>query len=425
MATVQALLLKTGEFPDMGVRVTTDVLDMLVRNFMPVPVLLEHIETPFRLGEVVRVWREGDTLYGELSLYDEAKALLDRWGLKSLSVGLTGNLTRLLEVSVTATPRVKEARLLNSRYAMPLWDDIEFAEGWRPNRDPFRFPIEAERAWDADGTEQAWRAWVSEKDPSEWGAAEWRRYRRRFLAYDADNPEKFASYKLPVVAIVEGEPHLFRRALIAAKAAIAGARGGVDLPEGVKEQIAKWIDEVLSEKQASHFVYEGGEVLAMSKTTLEPQAVLDAPDTPQEPPTHTVPEAAVDAHELEALRAEVNRLRFAQREAQAREKARAWREQGLITPAQEPLVVSLLCAETDTLRFSVEGSELRFDELLQRLIELNPRFPVGQSLPAETPNPSRFAKFGLSPEGMKLAQLFAEGRDTEAYALFNKMIGGE
>jgi hypothetical protein len=437
MGTVRALLLKTGEYPDLGVSITVDTLDTLVRNFLPVPVLLEHVETPFRLGEVVRVWREGDTLYGELSLYDEAQALLERWGLKSLSVGLTGGLTRLLEVSVTARPRVREARLLNSVRDWSVWA-VAFAEGWRANAEPFRFPLEMERAWDADGTERAWREWVSDKEPSEWGEAEWSRYRRRYLAWDASDPQKFGSYKLPVVGVVDGEPRLFRRALIAAKAALRGARGGVDLPARVKGQLLEWVDEVLEGGRASSapssggdggesgaefgFVYAGGEVLAMREDLeMQGQRVLEGAES--------VPvqgaESGVSDAELESLRAEVARLRFAQREARARERARAWREQGLITPAQESLVVSLLCAESDAVRFSVGGEELSLEGWLERFIALAPRFPVGESLGEVSSGAGRYAsRLGLSAEGAQLAQLFAEGRDAEAYARFREMIGG-
>ena len=434
MGTVRALLLKTGEYPDLGVSIGVDTLDTLVRNFLPVPVLLEHVETPFRLGEVVRIWREGDTLYGELSLYDEAQALLERWGLKSLSVGLTGGLTRLLEVSVTARPRVREARLLNSVRDWSVWD-VAFAEGWRANAEPFRFPLEMERAWDADGTERAWREWVSDKEPSEWGEAEWSRYRRRYLAWDASDPQKFGSYKLPVVGVVDGEPRLFWRALVAAKAALRGARGGVELPARVKGQLLEWIDEVLEGGRASSsggggdesraefgFVYAGGEVLAMREDLeMQGQRVLEG--------TESVPvqgaESGVSDAELESLRAEVARLRFAQREARARERARAWREQGLITPAQESLVVSLLCAESDAVRFSVGGEELSLEGWLERFIALAPRFPVGESLGEVSSGAGRYAsRLGLSAEGAQLAQLFAEGRDAEAYARFREMIGG-
>jgi len=428
MGTVRALLLKTGEYADLGVSIGVDTLETLVRNFLPVPVLLEHVETPFRLGEVVRVWREGDTLYGELSLYDEAQALLERWGLKSLSVGLTGGLTRLLEVSVTARPRVREARLLNSVRDWSVWD-VAFAAGWRANAEPFRFELEMARAWDADGTERAWRAWVSEKEPSAWGEAEWSRYRRRYLAWDASAPEKFESYKLPVVGVVDGEPRLFWRALVAAKAALGGARGGVDLPARVKGQLLEWIDGVLEGDRASSpsafgFVYAGGEVLAMREredVEMQGQPALEG--------TESVPvlgaESGVSDAELESLRAEVARLRFAQREARARERARAWREQGLITPAQESLVASLLCAESDAVRFSVGGEELSLEGWLERFIGLAPRFPVGESLGEVSSGAGRYAsRLGLSAEGAQLAQLFAEGRESEAYARFREMVGG-
>jgi hypothetical protein len=433
MGTVRALLLKTGEYADLGVSIGVDTLETLVRNFLPVPVLLEHVETPFRLGEVVRVWREGDTLYGELSLYDEAQALLERWGLKSLSVGLTGGLTRLLEVSVTARPRVREARLLNSVRDWSMWD-VAFAAGWRANAEPFRFALEMERAWDAADTERAWREWVSDKEPAEWGEAEWSRYRRRYLAWDASAPEQFGSYKLPVVGVVDGEPRLFWRALVAAKAALRGARGGVDLPARVKGQLLEWIDGVLEGGRASlsggddgplsefGFVYAGGEVLAMREDLeMQGQRALEG--------TESVPvqgaESGVSDAELESLRAEVARLRFAQREARARERARAWREQGLITPAQESLVASLLCAESDAVRFSVGGEELSLEGWLERFIALGPRFPVGESLGEVSSGAGRYAsRLGLSAEGARLAQLFAEGRDAEAYARFREMVGG-
>jgi hypothetical protein len=440
MGTVRALLLKTGEYADLGVSIGVDTLETLVRNFLPVPVLLEHVETPFRLGEVVRVWREGDTLYGELSLYDEAQALLERWGLKSLSVGLTGGLTRLLEVSVTARPRVREARLLNSVRDWSVWA-VAFAAGWRANAEPFRFALEMARAWDADGTERAWREWVSDKEPSAWGEAEWSRYRRRYLAWDASAPEQFGSYKLPVVGVVDGEPRLFWRALVAAKAALGGARGGVELPARVKGQLLEWIDGVLEGGRASlsgggggegvdepkgefGFVYAGGEVLAMRE-----REDLEMQGQPALEGTESVPvqgaESGVSDAELESLRAEVARLRFAQREARARERARAWREQGLITPAQESLAASLLCAESDAVRFSVGGEELSLEGWLERFIALGPRFPVGESLGEVSSVAGRYAsRLGLSAEGAQLAQLFAEGRDSEAYARFREMVGG-
>jgi len=115
---------------------------------------------------------------------------------------------------------------------------------WTVNTSVLRLPVTDHREWDADESEKRWRKWVSSKDPSEWGAAEWRKYKRRFLVYDAEDPYKFESYKLPVVDIVDGEPKVIRRGVIAAQQALAGARRGVDLPEDVKERATKLAEKL-------------------------------------------------------------------------------------------------------------------------------------------------------------------------------------
>jgi len=115
---------------------------------------------------------------------------------------------------------------------------------WTVNTSVLELPVTDHREWDADESEKRWRKWVSSKDPSEWGAAEWRKYKRRFLVYDAEDPYKFESYKLPVVDIVDGEPKVIRRGVVAAQQALAGARRGVDLPEDVKGRAAKLAEKL-------------------------------------------------------------------------------------------------------------------------------------------------------------------------------------
>lgn len=115
---------------------------------------------------------------------------------------------------------------------------------WTVNVSVLKIPVTDHREWDRDESEKRWRKWVSEKDPSEWGAAEWRKYKKRFLVYDAEDPYKFESYKLPVVDIVDGEPRVIRRGVIAAQQALAGARGGVDLPEEVKKRAARLAEKL-------------------------------------------------------------------------------------------------------------------------------------------------------------------------------------
>ncbi len=110
-----AKLLETGVYPDKGVAITREHLEAQVRAFhAPVPILVEHRPSPLLLGWLVRVWRRGDTLYGKLALFPEADALLRRLRLRGLSVGLSRDLRRLLEVSITASPRVPSAQLFHT-----------------------------------------------------------------------------------------------------------------------------------------------------------------------------------------------------------------------------------------------------------------------------------------------------------------------
>ncbi|MCS6918819.1 MAG: hypothetical protein NZM28_03535 [Fimbriimonadales bacterium] len=110
-----AKLIETGVYPDKGAAITEPQLEQLARSFRaPAPILVEHRPSPLLLGWLVRVWRRGDALYGRLALFPEADALLRRLRLRGLSVGLSRDLRRLLEVSITASPRVPSAQLFHA-----------------------------------------------------------------------------------------------------------------------------------------------------------------------------------------------------------------------------------------------------------------------------------------------------------------------
>lgn len=114
-----AKLLETGVYPDKGVAITEAHLDAIVRAFRaPAPILVEHRPSPLLLGWVARVWRRGQELFGRLALFPEADALLRRLRLRGLSVGLSRDLRRLLEVSLTASPRIPDAQLFHSTRAL-------------------------------------------------------------------------------------------------------------------------------------------------------------------------------------------------------------------------------------------------------------------------------------------------------------------
>ncbi len=107
-----AKLFEAGEYPDRGLTVTEAHLDQLVQSFTDAaPVLLEHLAGGWVVGSLKRVWKRGKELFGRVQLLPEAAALIQRLGIRGLSVGLTPDLQRILEVSVTAAPRVADARL--------------------------------------------------------------------------------------------------------------------------------------------------------------------------------------------------------------------------------------------------------------------------------------------------------------------------
>ncbi len=108
----RAKLFEAGDFPDKGVTVTAAHLEAWVRNFAnPVPVLIEHAESPLQMGALRAVEREGDVLFGVVALSPEADALIEKSGAGALSLGISPDLLAIREVSLVRNPRVKDARL--------------------------------------------------------------------------------------------------------------------------------------------------------------------------------------------------------------------------------------------------------------------------------------------------------------------------
>lgn len=107
-----AKLFEAGEFPDKGVTVTEEHLRQLAAAHRePVPILIEHAESPLEIGFLTGVEVRGPELFGTVALTEEADRLIERSGARSLSVGLSPDLSEILEVSLVRSPRVESARL--------------------------------------------------------------------------------------------------------------------------------------------------------------------------------------------------------------------------------------------------------------------------------------------------------------------------
>lgn len=108
----KAKLFEVGEFPEYGFRADAGTLRRLAENFeYPVPIFVEHVETPLRLGYLTQVEAVGNELFGLLALTPEAEELLEESGAKALSLAISREGDRIHEVSIVANPRVQTARL--------------------------------------------------------------------------------------------------------------------------------------------------------------------------------------------------------------------------------------------------------------------------------------------------------------------------
>jgi hypothetical protein len=109
-----AKLFEAGIYPDKRVTVTQIELQQMVDHFdLPIPVLIEHAESPLQIGFVTEIHLEGSELFGNIALTKEADALMIQCGASSLSVGLERDLSRIREVSLVRFPRVESARIFH------------------------------------------------------------------------------------------------------------------------------------------------------------------------------------------------------------------------------------------------------------------------------------------------------------------------
>ncbi|MBL8086698.1 MAG: hypothetical protein JNM85_01350 [Chthonomonas sp.] len=119
----RAKLFQTGVFLDKGVTITQETLQTLEGTFRdPVPVLIEHARSPLELGFLTQVSAEGEELFGLVQLTPEANALIERSGAKSLSLGLSNDMTNIREVSLVSVPRIPDAKLFSA-------EDVWFTGG--------------------------------------------------------------------------------------------------------------------------------------------------------------------------------------------------------------------------------------------------------------------------------------------------------
>lgn len=92
--------------------------------------------------------------------------------------------------------------------------------------------------WDGDKAKDQIFRWAGGDDDFDPVKA-----RKAFFAYDADNPDEKQSYKLPFAYVRSGKLVAIPHAIHAVAAVLEGGRGGVDLPQTVKQEIRKKVEK--------------------------------------------------------------------------------------------------------------------------------------------------------------------------------------
>lgn len=127
---------------------------------------------------------------------------------------------RLWEISLVTFPMNPLAQVTGIKAVVP-YQDLPLAD--------------KDREWDAGEARKRLAGWAGDDID---------KYRKGFLWYDEENADNLTAYKLPIADVIDGRLYAVPRAIIAAAAAIQGARGGVDIPAsdvpGVKNHIEKY-----------------------------------------------------------------------------------------------------------------------------------------------------------------------------------------
>jgi len=149
-----------------------------------------------------------------------------------------------------------------------------------------------EKAWDAGAAKKRVAAWAGGDD------MDWSKYAKAFLWFDSADRKKIGSYKLPYADVIDGSLKAVSRGIFAAAAAIQGARGGVDIPEGdiarIRAHLARYY-----KKMDKEVPWSSSDIVAFRLDELQDYVIIltEAGEAPSEaePPSSLQRAASIKA----------------------------------------------------------------------------------------------------------------------------------
>ena len=124
MVEREAMLFEAGDYPDKQISISEEDIAKLASDSADIPVKIEHADSVLDgvIGTLKQVWADGKRLLGKIQFTDEAWALISKAGAKCLSIGLSKDKSKILEVSLVKFPRIADARVFKA-------DILEFNSG--------------------------------------------------------------------------------------------------------------------------------------------------------------------------------------------------------------------------------------------------------------------------------------------------------
>ena len=215
------------------------------------PALLWQHNTMHPLGSWLEVKEDkrglfvrGKLLVESVQLAKEAHALLKAKAISGLSIGYKTIKSRteeksgariltevkLFEISLCTFPALESARVTEVK-SVPPFADLPLGD--------------ADKPWIRYRAERRVRSWADAEDAPN------ARYRRAFVWYDNEDPEKFDSYKLQISDVDDGHLVVMPRAIRVAAGVLMGASGGTDIPTDVqacaRRHLGRYYDKMAEE----------------------------------------------------------------------------------------------------------------------------------------------------------------------------------
>ncbi len=307
-------IFKCGSYKNISF--TEEDLRKIAENFsllkekvgLEVPVKVNHTDDVRAvIGYVTNVYEKEGKLYADAVITEpEAFEKIRRGTWKKVSCEIymdfvdedtkTSYGKALRAVAIVAHPQVKKIkglevarffeRISNGKevIVMALKDAMSSAFGWLSERfrklaeeaedmevmqfgavrHQMEYALDDSDPWDARKAEISLRKWASSDGSGAKETIDWSKYREGFAWFDENDPENFGSYKLPHHEFDEktGKFECVWRGVVAAMAALRGARGGVDIPASDREAVYNHL-----RKHYEEFGKEAPELSELMETT--------------------------------------------------------------------------------------------------------------------------------------------------------------